>query len=226
MYIYLSEISNGAARFVFPSMPERVQVKNSTNYQIINIIDKGECKIPRGMDTGVISWSGVFFGESKMHEPIVKQWNSPTECKKILEGWQEQGTVLRLLITETNINYDVTISQFSYEDYGGHGNAEYSISFCRHKSLKIYTTDELEIVKFEKKVVTRPEPAPPPAQTYTVSSGDTLWGIAQNFYGNGAQWQDIYNANADTIESTAQEHGFGSSDNGHWIWSGEVLVIP
>lgn len=62
--------------------------------------------------------------------------------------------------------------------------------------------------------------------TYRVVSGDTLWGIAERFYGNGAEWPKIYTANAAQIEATARAHGFASSDTGHWIFPGEVFVIP
>ena len=62
--------------------------------------------------------------------------------------------------------------------------------------------------------------------TYTVLSGDTLWGISKKFYGTGTKYGIIYNANADLIESTAKSHGKKSSDNGHWIWPGETFTIP
>ncbi len=62
--------------------------------------------------------------------------------------------------------------------------------------------------------------------SYTVVSGDTLWGISKRFYGSGTKYHIIYNANADIIESTAKAHGKSSSENGHWIWPGTVLTIP
>jgi nucleoid-associated protein YgaU len=34
---------------------------------------------------------------------------------------------------------------------------------------------------------------------YTVQPGDTLWGIAQKFYGNGSLYMEIYKANKDLI---------------------------
>ena len=63
-------------------------------------------------------------------------------------------------------------------------------------------------------------------QTYTVAAGDTLWAIAKRYYGNGARYTEIYAANAEQIEATARGHGKASSNNGHWIWPGEVLTIP
>lgn len=62
--------------------------------------------------------------------------------------------------------------------------------------------------------------------TYTVQSGDTLWRIAKQHYGSGMRYTEIYNANAEQIESVAKAHGKASSSGGHWIWPGEVLVIP
>ncbi len=39
-------------------------------------------------------------------------------------------------------------------------------------------------------------PPPPPARrTYDVKRGDTLWGIAVRFYGNGRRWPEIARAN-------------------------------
>ncbi|HPO91034.1 MAG TPA: LysM peptidoglycan-binding domain-containing protein, partial [Victivallales bacterium] len=36
-------------------------------------------------------------------------------------------------------------------------------------------------------------------EDYTVSKGDTLWGISKKFYGEGSKWQLILNANKDII---------------------------
>lgn len=133
------------------------------------------------------------------------------------------------MVTGTNINIDVTISSFTCEEVGGFGNKEYKIEFIRYKYLKIYTTDELKIVKFVKKTNTRPAPAAPANKgTYTIKSGDNLWSIARKYYGgSGSNWKKIYDANKSVIESTANRYRGGrGSDCGHWIYPGTVLTIP
>lgn len=51
-------------------------------------------------------------------------------------------------------------------------------------------------------------------RTYTVKRGDTLWGIANKYYGSGAKYPTIYNANRDKISDP------------NLIHIGWVLVIP
>jgi TP901 family phage tail tape measure protein len=53
------------------------------------------------------------------------------------------------------------------------------------------------------------------ARYYTVKSGDSLWGIASKYYGSGAQYMKIYNANKAKI-----------GPNPSLIYAGTKLVIP
>ncbi|OBK17981.1 LysM peptidoglycan-binding domain-containing protein [Mycobacterium asiaticum] len=58
-----------------------------------------------------------------------------------------------------------------------------------------------------------PQPAPEPAaRTYTVESGDTLWAIAERFYGDGSKYQVIADAS-----------GIPNPD---LIYPGQVVTIP
>lgn len=52
------------------------------------------------------------------------------------------------------------------------------------------------------------------AKTYTVKSGDSLWKISEQVYGNGNDWRKIYEANKDRIQ------------NPDVIQPGWVLTIP
>jgi LysM repeat protein len=57
-------------------------------------------------------------------------------------------------------------------------------------------------------------PATPAARSYTVKHGDTLYGIAQRYYGDGKYWHGLYRANQSKIS------------NPNLIHAGDVLTIP
>ena len=53
-----------------------------------------------------------------------------------------------------------------------------------------------------------------PAKVYVVQAGDSLWSIAQQFYGNGLMWSHIYYANQSRIHDP------------NLIYQGQKLTIP
>ena len=58
-------------------------------------------------------------------------------------------------------------------------------------------------------------PPAPAARSYTVKAGDSLWKIAQQFYGNGSQYPKIITGNPGRLK-----------DEKTVIHPGDVLVIP
>ena len=54
-------------------------------------------------------------------------------------------------------------------------------------------------------------------QRHTVVNGETLWDLAQRYYNDPWRWPRIYEANRSPS---------GQVEDAHWIYPGEVLVIP
>ena len=82
------------------------------------------------------------------------------------------------------------------------------------KLMVTYTADYLWENSTDEPV-TEPAPAAPGlAATYTVVKGDSLWKLAQKFYGDGRKWTVIYDANRSSIK------------NGSVIYVGQTLIIP
>jgi nucleoid-associated protein YgaU len=54
----------------------------------------------------------------------------------------------------------------------------------------------------------------PQVQTVIIKRGDNLWTIARNTWGKGIRWSTLYQANKDQIR------------NPHWIYPGQVFVMP
>lgn len=59
-----------------------------------------------------------------------------------------------------------------------------------------------------------PDPAtyPPNAKTHTIVAGNTLWGLAQQYYGNGYLWPQLWESNTWIRDA-------------HWIYPGDVLLV-
>lgn len=237
MAIYLKELANKSSKFTFPSMPnDGIDVQAKTSYQEYEFIRKGRFSFPSGMDKQPIKWSGYFFGESrKKLSGVIQNWMEPKTCIAKLKKWQQNGTPLNLIVSDSNINSDVTISSFTYKPFGGHGDYSYTIEFLPYYELKIYTTKELGVEKKaqKKKTDTRSNKkkgnsskTKKNTKTYTIKSGDTLWGISTKYYGTGSKWQTIYNKNKSTIEAAARRYGYSSSNGGNWIFPGTTLTIP
>lgn len=220
-------IPEKGSKFVFPALPEKINGKQAMRHQSFDIISQGKVKIPRGTEVTEISWEGEFFGEKLKNSAVVKKnnWKDPAECIDILTQYMENEMVLNLIVTESWINMDVTISSFAPLLYGAFGNVKYSITFIQKKPLEIYTTKELK-TKGKKTKMRQRASSIKTERTYTVVKGDTLWSIAAKRMGSGAKWETIYNANKGVIEAAAKKRGEKSSDHGHWIYPGEVLVIP
>jgi len=190
---------NGS-RIHLPVNPERITCNTGNRILTFDVITLGEISLPRGRAPIRFSFEGFFPGEARKDDPMVKNWTSPKELAGILSAWRNEGTKLRLLVTETPINHDVYFDgdgSFEHEWRGGHGDCWYSLRFVEARELAIRAEGEMAPVVVAGVQQTRP--TPPAPKTYTVKSGDTLWAIAKQTLGDGGRWREIYNNNVDVI---------------------------
>lgn len=94
-------------------------------------------------------------------------------------------------------------------DFGESLKVSSSTSTKKNKVKKPSTTPK----KPTKKVQSSSK-ASSAKRKYTVKKGDCLWNIAKKYYGSGAQYTKIYNANKDKIK------------NPNLIYVGQVFIIP
>ena len=182
--------------------PEKINVKFAQNFRTFNIIHLGEIKLPRGEKLTGISWNGILPGRNTTAYKFVnaEAWVEPKEIIKQIEDWknnhwEKNTSKLRLMITQTPINLDVYIDNFSHNYSGGQGNVEYNISFIAAKDILVRTVEEID-GKSSEQLEERPTTK---SETVEVKSGDCLWSIAQQKLGDGSRWQEIYDLNKDKI---------------------------
>jgi nucleoid-associated protein YgaU len=140
------------------------------------------------------SWVGVF------------NYTNAIAKVRVLDAMYRSGQVFPLRIDQLSTRYCV-IRKFQWI-YRSPSEIPYEI--------------ELEIAPKESILLPSPHSSapttspssdsPPPQKTYTVVHGDTLWGIALRFYGDGTQYRKIATTN--------------KIKNPDWIVVGQKLVIP
>lgn len=209
----------------FPVLPEKITIKNGGQNMSVNIVGLGEITIRRERKALAYSFSSFLPSSSfpgiSTSEPV-----KPNEIVKKINSWKEEEKPVHFIITGGLVNCNCTIEDFNYEEVGGDvGTYQYSIALKEYREVearkikvkkkkKKGKKSKKKSKKLNKKVPKRANTKAVP-NTYTVKKGDCLWNISKKFYGDGAKYTKIYNANKKTIGS-----------NPNLIRPGQVLKIP
>ncbi len=136
---------------------------------------------------------------------------SPREQIDILNDYAEKGTICVLVVGSRKIG-DRWMTTNVSSSWNRIMNGGELLKASVNISLEEYENEPLEIVSTVapiKQVIEENQ-----GTTYTVAAGDCLWNIAKEFYGSGAKYTIIYNANKGIIK------------NPSLIYPGQVLTIP
>lgn len=201
-------------KFMLPVNPESFAFTEKHNNTSVNVNSIGEVNLlgKRDLKTGTIS--SHFPKRDRNYANNSGRQAPYTYINKLL-SWKSSGKPIRLIITGTKINFQVTIETLKYGEQDGTGDVYYDLTLKEYRAVEIKKT---KLKKKKKTTKKKSKPKRPAAKkktkTYTVKSGDCLWNIAKRFYGNGAQYTKIYNANKGKIK------------NPNLIYPGQVLTIP
>lgn len=152
----------------------------------------------------------------------------PSTIIKKINSWKEKKQPVHFIITGGLADCYCTIENFSYEEVGGDvGTYQYSIELKEYREVEVRKVKKKKKKKKSKaskkkkakKVTTKKKAKRTNSKavpdTYTVKKGDCLYNLAKKFYGDGAKYIKIYNANTKVIGS-----------NPNKIYPGQVLKIP
>ena len=217
--IYIRE-KGGTREIRIPLLPEEFSFPSGDVMFIsCDIMGRGEVAVPSGVELGRYSWESEFPGVNRKNDAMLRgKWKNPKTYVSILDDWKKNGTMLNLLVTGYPVNVDVYLSEFIPRGTGAFGDISYEITFKEAKSITIKST------KADKNQLPKRQDYKP--SHYTIVAGDTLWSIAEKFYGDGKKKSEIYKANKETLESAARLRGMKSSENGHWIFVGVLITLP
>lgn len=192
-----------------PVLPQEVYINNSNIMSSVNILRKGEVTIFSGNNTqsGEIS---SFFPNKDYSFNEYSNVENPFSLAMKFKEWSNIGQLVRFVVTDSNnninINFRVRITDFEYGVKDGTGDIYYNLKWKEYRPVKITklnnTTSNSNSNNSPKQdTSTEDKKETSKQKTHTVKKGDSLWAIAQKYYGKGSEYPKIKDANTSKYPS-------------------------
>ena len=192
--------------FRFPILPSAINVQDYAITNDSNITGLGDVTVFGGKGLRTIEISS-FFPNPKKKYPFVSYTDYPKQydCVNKIKKWMDKGEVLRFIVTGTEINFQVRITDFEYSEQDGTRDVYFTINLKEYRKIKISsTTPKKKKTDNKDRTDTKETDNKPKQKTYTVKSGDTLYDIAKKHYGKGSDYKKIIEKNKSKYPSLAK----------------------
>lgn len=211
---------------LFPVTPSKITVKINGKNETVTLINEGEANILKAAGLTDIEFELLlpnvkypFAVYPKKYRPAKFYLEKLEELKTGKKSFQyivTRRTPKKKKIFDTNMT--VSLEDYSIVDDADEGfDITVKVKLKQYKEFTTKTcTIDISLPKPQALMQqSRETSGAPSGGTYTVVSGDCLWKIAKQFYGDGGKWGIIYNANKSVI-----------GGNPNLIYPGQVLTIP
>ena len=220
-YFYLGNV-------LLPIPPSKLELKISNNNKTYNLINYSQINVLKNPGLSSLEFEVVLPNTKYPFAMYKNNFQNAKYYLSVLENLKVNRSAFQFIVVRKfpngkdifNTNIKVALEEYTITDTTEEGfDTKVKIKL---KQYKEYSTKKVQVTikQYRPPAVTRTVTtnntavAKPSGQNYTVKRGDCLWNIAKRFYGNGAKYTTIYNANRSKIR------------NPNLIYPGQVLWIP
>lgn len=220
-YFYLGNV-------LLPIPPSKLELKISNNNKTYNLINYSQINVLKNPGLSSLEFEVVLPNTKYPFAMYKNNFQNAKYYLGVLENLKVNRSAFQFIVIRKfpngkdifNTNIKVALEEYTITDTTEEGfDTKVKIKL---KQYKEYSTKKVQVTikQYRPPAVTRTVTtnntavAKPSGQNYTVKRGDCLWNIAKRFYGNGAKYTTIYNANRSKIR------------NPNLIYPGQILWIP
>lgn len=228
--VYIEEAADKDESIQLPVVPSSFSVSGQQNNVVVNITSLGDANLPGKKGLRELNLSS-FFPAQDYNFLVCERKDDPYEYIDWLTDHKDAGTIMRVIITGTDINMECLIERLEYGENDSSGDVNYSIDLKEYVRL-VASQKKASGTTTTKKRTTKATP-----KTYTVKKGDTLKKIAKKYLGSASKSKDLYKKNKKVIEAAFKKWKKAenkkkkgsvkakNSQNGKYLVKGTKLVL-
>lgn len=206
-------------KYKLPANPEEIKRSRKLNVEKYQVLGEGQVSVPTHCGLEEISFEAEFPSQG-YHYVEAGAKADADHYEKMFRKAQRNMQPVRF-IASNGISDDISMMVLvekaeAVEKAGEEGDKYISLTLLQYKAPgKRYVAVQTPaaVVRQEENAEEAQNPAVTENKTHTVQPGDTLWGLAKKYYGNGALYPKIASANP-------------GIKNPNLIYDGQVLSIP
>ena len=209
MEIYLGTDND---KIRFPVVPSAIGVSRSNNIDTQAVIKLGEVPIFNGTSLKTIELTS-FFPNQEYSFCDYTGFMKPYEFSEKIQKWMYEGKPLRIIVTDSPTNMQCLIQQFDTVEQDGTRDLYFTLNLLEYRPIEVpnLSNNNQSNNSNNSQNINRPSENNDSSnsnqqKTHKVVKGDSLWAIAQKYYGNGGLYPKIKEANKTKYPSLAKNN--------------------
>ena len=209
MEIYLGTDND---KIRFPVVPSSIGVNRSNNIDTQAVIKLGEVPIFNGTSLKTIELTS-FFPNQEYSFCDYTGFMKPYEFSDKIQKWMYEGKPLRIIVTDSPTNMQCLIQQFDTVEQDGTRDLYFTLNLIEYRPIEVpnLSNNNQSNNSNNSQNISRPSENNDSSDSnqqkiHKVVKGDSLWAIAQKYYGKGSLYPKIKEANKSKYPSLAKNN--------------------